>query len=122
MLQRGLLPTGNYMTKILNIDALVKDERAITLEGVSYPIKDISVEDFIKINQMAEIADAKEDPTVSDRVLFLAETVFISIPTCPKEVLMKRTLAELNVIASFARDGTLPDDAKEDALDEEGKK
>ncbi len=99
-------------TKILNIDALVKDKREITLEGITYPVKDISVEDFIKINNMADVADAKAAPTTADRVLFLAETVLISIPTCPKEVLMKRTLDELNLIASFARDGTLPDDAK----------
>jgi hypothetical protein len=110
------------MTKILNIDALVKEERVIKLEGVTYQIKDISVADFIKINQMAEEADKKEEPTVAERVMFLAETVFISVPDCPKEVLMKCSLAELNMIASFARDGTLPEDESVEVLDESGKK
>jgi hypothetical protein len=107
------------MTKILNIDALSKEERVITLEGVSYPIKDVSVEDFIRINEMAEEADKKDNPTTSDRVLFLAETVFISVPSCPREILMKRSLHELNLIAAFARDGTLPED---DSSDESEKK
>jgi len=110
------------MTKILNIDALAKEDRVITLEGVTYPIKDVSVEDFIRINEMAEEADRKENPTTSDRVLFLAETVFISVPTCPRDILMKRSLNELNMIAAFARDGTLPEDEVVETLDEDGKK
>lgn len=110
------------MTKILNIDALSKEERVITLEGISYPIKDVSVEDFIKINEMAEEADKKENPTTSDRVMFLAETVFISVPSCPREILMKRSLHELNLIAAFARDGTLPEEVVEGSSDESEKK
>lgn len=106
------------MTKILNIDSLKKEERIITLQGVSYPMKDMSVGDFIKVNQMAEAADAKENPTNSDRVTFLVESVAISFPTCPKEVLFDCSFEEINAIAAFARDGSLPDDAA--VVDESG--
>lgn len=99
------------MAKILNIDGLKKEERVITLQGNSYPMKNMSVGDFIKVNAMAEVADAKENPTNGDRVDFLVQSVSISFPTCPIEVLYDCSFDEINAIASFARDGSLPSDA-----------
>lgn len=106
------------MTKILNIDSLKKEERIITLKGVSYPMKEMSVGDFIKFNEMAELADAKENPTSSDRTIFLVDSIAISFPTCPKEVLFECSFEEINAIADFARDGSLPDNAE--IVDESG--
>lgn len=103
----------NAMTKLLNIDALKKEERIITLGGISYPMKDMSVADFISISTMAEESDAKENQTAADRVMFLVDSVAVSFPTCPKEILMACDFDSLNIIAAFARDGSLPDELKE---------
>ncbi|MGZ8172581.1 MAG: hypothetical protein ACXWT0_01635 [Methylobacter sp.] len=100
------------MTKILNIDGLgKKEDRAITLKGVSYPLKEMSVGDYIKINEMAEEVDKKGDISPVDTVKFLVESIAISFPTCPKEILMELTSAELSIISTFARDGSMPEDA-----------
>ncbi len=100
------------MTKILNVDGLKKESFVITLGGIQYPKKEMSVGDFIKITELAEAAEAKKETTSTDRIKFLIDSVAISFPTCPKEVLVECTFEELNVIATFARDGSLPDDAE----------
>lgn len=99
------------MTKILNIDGLTKAEFAITLGGVSYTKKEMSVADFIKLNGMAEAIDAKPNLSNVDHANFLVDSIAVSFPDCPREVLIGCTLVELNIIAKFAKDGSLPEDA-----------
>ena len=109
------------MAKVLNIDALQKEERTITLQGASYPMKEISVEDFLKLNDLIneanEIAKTSDDPNSVgvERVKFLIESIRVSFPTCPKSALHACTFPELTAISDFARDGTLPDGITIDA-------
>ena len=88
------------MAKILNLNSLAKEEKILTIDGTSYPMKDMSVEDFIELTRRAEAVDKKEDVGLADKI----DTVCISFPTCPKTVLRKRSLEELNAIVEFARD------------------
>ena len=106
------------MTKILNIDSLKKEDRIITLQGVSYPMKEMSVGDFIKVNQLQEAVDANESASNADRAAFMVDSIGVSFPTCPKEVLLECSFEEINAIAAFARDGSLPSDVT--VVDESG--
>jgi len=107
---------------VLNLDTLAKEERLITLEGESYAMKEMSVEDFVNITKRAEEVEKKGEDTISKRIEFLVETVLISFPTCPKEVLVRQGLTKLNAIVDFARDGSVPAGAKEDEEKGDSKK
>jgi hypothetical protein len=125
LLQRGLPLLVMHMTKILNIDALVKEERVMTIDGVSYSVPLVSVQNFIAINRLAEEHDAKvklDAATNEDYVEFLIASVLIIIPSMSRDTLVKRSFDELNVIAKFARDGTLPEGMEPAVNGEEEKK
>lgn len=97
------------MAKILNLEALRKETKELTFDGVTYPVVDLSVESFIEITKRAEEEDAKGETSFARKVEFLVEMISYSVPSCPIEKLRARSLEELNVIAAFVRDGVLPD-------------
>lgn len=101
------------MTKVLNLDSLVKEERILTFEGISYVMKELAVEDFVELTVRASALDKSEDSSIASRMDFLIDTVALSFPTCPKDVLRRRSVEELNAIVAFARDGSLPEGAQE---------
>jgi len=109
------------MAKVLNVDSLIKERQEISIEGVIYPMKQMSVEDFIKLTKKAEAIDKKKTDTPSARIEFLVDTILISFPTCSDKVLKAQPIEVLNAIVEFAKDGTLPEDLEED-LEEDEKK
>lgn len=108
------------MAKILNLDGLSKETRSVRIGGVAYRMKDISVGDFIDITKRAdEIAEQKG--SIIEQIEFLIDTVAISFPDCPKDVLRNRTMEELNALVAFARDGSLPEGAAVEGDEDEKK-
>mgnify|MGYP006271365097 CR=1 FL=1 len=97
------------MTKVLNLDSLVEEQRVLTFDGESYKVVAMSVESFIKITKSAEERDAKGDTIpMHERMEFLVDMILPCIPDCPREKLLSRTMEELDVILAFVKSGTLP--------------
>jgi len=101
------------MTKVLNIANLAKKDQELKIDGESYPMKQMSVSDFLELTKRAEVIDATKGESLITRVEFLVETVCLSFPTCPPEVLTSQTMTTLNAIVDFARDGSIPAGATE---------
>jgi hypothetical protein len=108
--------------KILNLDTLPTKapKRSITVGGVNYPVRDMSVEDFIETNAAADRLKDSVDVGVQ-----LDETI-ASIKRSadiPDEVLSKLPLEKLGVLAAFIRGMFDPDAADiEEGTGEEPKK
>lgn len=96
------------MTKILNIDSLAKEKRELSIDGKTYPMKELSVKDFVELTKRAEKAEKAKGDSPASRIDFLVETVGMNFPSCPREVLEDRTIEELNIMFNFAKDGVLP--------------
>lgn len=110
------------MTKVLNLDKLAKEKRVLTFGGEKYPMKELSVNGFIELTKRAEEIEKLEGDSLATRISFLVETVQMSFPTCPAEVLGEKSLDELNAIVAFARDGSIPSDEDESEEGSEEKK
>jgi hypothetical protein len=110
------------MAKILNIGGLTKtnESRVIVIEGVKHEMKELSVSDFIYINDKAQAEDANPDSTFATKLKFLMESIRISFPTCSEEDLGKQSIEALYAIAAFARDGSLPEGMVDEVQAEEG--
>lgn len=101
------------MTKILNVDGLLDEKRAITVAGTRYEMKDLTVRDFIAINKMAEEKDKELDgkeQSFGDRIDFMIDIILVRFPTLTKDILLDNCdMEQLNAIVDFARDGKLPE-------------
>lgn len=106
------------MTKVLNLDSIAKETRVLKLDGVSYPMKETSVRDYIELTKRAEEIEKKGDESLSTRIEFLVDAILMSFPTCSAEVLNARTFEELNAISEFARDGAIPDGTDDEGASE----
>jgi uncharacterized protein (DUF2126 family) len=92
------------MTKILNLDALVKPEaRELVLGGVSYEVPDMTVENFVATARIAQALAANAEATVADQIDAAVDMIVRSIPGVPRDVLVKCSLAQLNTITDFIR-------------------
>jgi hypothetical protein len=108
------------MTKILNLDKLVKEAgRQLVLEGATHNIREMSVTDFIEVTRMAE-AMQRDGATVADQVEATVKLIVRLIPTITEETLVKLPLETLSEIASFVRGETNGDGEPEVAPVAEG--
>ena len=87
--------------KHLNLDALA-EERFLTLHGVRYPMRDITVEDYALVTQEIEETDFAAMKQ-GDQMNFLVRMVLRYFPTLPEETLRKLTPDRVNLILQFAR-------------------
>ena len=94
------------MAKILNIDSFAKDERSLKLNGVDYPIQEMTVENFIETTKQAL---SLEEATLVDQVQGTIKMIMRSIPTIPEEQLRKIKLEHLQTIVAFIRGDHLVD-------------
>lgn len=90
------------MAKILNVDALSKQEREIVLGGNSYPVEEMSVENFIATTRKAEEL-AKGEGSIADQIESAVELVHRSVPTAPLELLRRVSLTNLQTLVQFVR-------------------
>lgn len=88
------------MAKILNIDSFAKDERSIKLGGVEYPIKEMTVDNFIETTRQAL---SLEDANLVEQVEGTIKMIMRSIPTVPEDVLRGIKLEHLQTIVAFIR-------------------
>ena len=87
--------------KVLNLDKLAtKQGRKLVIAGVSYPIEEMTVSNFIETTKAAErIANAP----VAEQIEATIEMVLRSVPTLSQDVLKGMSLDTLQVIVSFVR-------------------
>lgn len=86
--------------QILNLDALAKQEKVVTLGGVDYPVKEMSVDDFITANKEAKVLEENKDDTVQ----WVESTVrFITraIPSMSSEMIRAMSLERMGIIVKF---------------------
>lgn len=100
------------MSKLLNLDDLSQqEERVLILGGVDYPMTEMTVKDFIEINQDAQALKGETDPgTLMETTINLIQRSF---PTCPREVLLGLGLTKLNRIMKFTSEA--PEEVLEEA-------
>jgi len=99
------------MTKILNIDTLVSDQRSIVLGGVDHEVLEMSVENFIATTKQATKLQ-NENAALTDQVESAVDLIIRSVPTAPRDLLLKTPLRHLQTIVGFVRG----DDVQEEAV------
>jgi hypothetical protein len=103
------------MTEILNVDGLISQEsKVVKIAGVEYPVAPMNVGDFLKISKMAKDVTNEQgvEESMIETIVFLIDSISIRLPTCPADVLNQCNMAQLNAIANYIRDGSLPDSLK----------
>ncbi|NQZ53217.1 MAG: hypothetical protein HRT93_03075 [Piscirickettsiaceae bacterium] len=92
------------MAKMLNMDEIQEEQKKVLkLGGSEYPMKELSVSEFIKLTQKAE-KDEGKDMTLSEQVKELIQMVKDAFPTLEDKKLKALSLQQLNTIIGFARD------------------
>jgi len=107
------------MAKILNLDALSANEEAreLVIKGVTYPVIEMSVANFIETTRAAEkLSDAA---SIVDQIEATIDMIIRCVPTLPREALGGLTLEKLRSITAFVRGDneqadTVPADKAED--------
>jgi hypothetical protein len=109
--------------KILNIDALAAPKRALRLKNVEYPIREITVQEFIDsmtameeleaqraaeekaAAESGEVAQAGEPakPKQSLLVKLYVDMVMELVPTAPREELTRLPLMAIITVLKFCR-------------------
>lgn len=99
------------MTKVLNIDTLSSDPRTLVLAGVEHEVLEMSVENFIETTKQAELLQ-NTDAALTAQVEAAVDLIQRSVPTAPRDLLLKLKLRHLQTIVAFVRG----DDVQEEAL------
>jgi len=89
--------------KTLNLDALAKTVRTITLGGEKYNVEEMTVKNFIETTNAASRLEKKEDVSIAEQIQATIEMIQRSIPKCPAEKLSGLTLEQLATISKFLR-------------------
>ena len=89
--------------KFLNLDTFAKDERILTIDGVRHSMKEMSVSDYIELNNKAEEMDKGETVSTVQSVEFMIDSITKIFPTLTVDILKQRSMGDLAYISSFAR-------------------
>jgi len=103
------------MTKMLNLDDLAQEQRQLRWKGQVYQMKEMSVDDFIKITKMSE--SISKDATVAEQMDMAIQLISYSFPEIGVEQLKTLEMPQLNALVDFTMAAN--EDAEEGA--EEGK-
>lgn len=95
--------------KTLNIDALAKSNRTLTLGGKTYEVQEMTVENFIETTKAAE--KLGPDASFVEQVEATIDMIQRHVPLIERSVLKKLSLEQLTTITQFVR-GELDGDAK----------
>lgn len=96
--------------KTLNIEALTKADRTISLFGKTHDVVEMTVENFIATTEAAEKLGA--NPSMKEQIAETIEMIARSVPTVDRADLKKLTLEQLSTVIRFIR-GDLDEPAKE---------
>jgi hypothetical protein len=87
--------------KILNLDKLnTNEQRKLVIGNVSYPVEEMTVENFIATTKAAE--DIKDD-SLAVQIEATVDMICRSVPTIDSAILKKLSLDQLNMIVAFVR-------------------
>ena len=89
------------MTKMLDLDSLVSEQRVLRLNGRDHEMVEMSVEEFINLMRETDKLDAKT--SFADQLEMMVDLVSRRFPSIPKEELRALGLTKLNAILEFAR-------------------
>lgn len=88
--------------KVLNLDKLsTKETRQLLIKGVSYPVEDMTVENFIITTKAAE--SLPEDASLAVQIEATIEMICRSVPSITKTALGGLSLTSLQSIVAFVR-------------------
>ena len=87
--------------KTLNLDALAKTNRTITLGGRDYAVEEMTVENFIETTKAAEKLGS--DASLVDQMSAAVEMILRTVPSIERDVLLKLSLDKLTTIVQFVR-------------------
>jgi len=83
--------------KLINIDALVGDPIMVQIDGVQYPVKDLSNTEYLQMLKMSDEA-AKSDNKTEASNQAMVDQVKILLPTYPWETKPMKILATMEII------------------------
>lgn len=106
--------------KVLNLDALSKSTRSLTLGGVTYEVKEMTVENFIETTKQADALENKKDVTFADQIETTIAMIQRQVPGIPPQALRELTIEQLVTISKFLR-GELDNEVAE-VVEEDGEK
>lgn len=101
------------MPKVLNLDALTKEQRFVVLGGVKHLIREMSVEDFIEITRESDRIE-KEGVSLEGQIDAMIAVIMRRVPTIDDRTLRSLSLTNLRVLADFVS-GQMPEGASEEA-------
>lgn len=87
--------------KALNIDALAKANRTLTLGGKEYVVEEMTVENFIATSKAAEKLGSNSP--LSEQIEAAVEMILRSVPSLAREAISKLSLDHLTTIVKFVR-------------------
>lgn len=99
--------------KTLNLDNLSKVTRNLILNGVTYEVQEMTVENFIETTKAADALLEKKNITIEEQMEASIGLIKRSIPNIEEEVLRKMTLEQLGTLSKFLR-GELDDEGAEE--------
>lgn len=109
--------------KVLNIDALIKPTRALEIGGQEHIIQELSVENFLETSAALKVLEAGSVGDIAAQVESTIDMILRSVPTCPRDALVKIPLGKLQDIVSFVRgDDIVPEVVDTVAPEKAGKK
>lgn len=107
--------------KILNIDAFAKTDRQISLAGKTYPVEELSVQEFIDNMKAAEALEKEgADVSLSKSFEQAVAAVKQAIPTLPEAEIRKLKLPAMTAVLRFVRGELDPDVANAPTKSEAG--
>ena len=89
--------------KILNIDSHATAKRALTLGGVNYPVRELSVQAFIDNLKMAQELESKGQLTPLDQLEHAVQMIHSAVPTLPLEAIKALSIDQLTLVLDFVR-------------------
>lgn len=92
--------------KVLNLDGFAQVKRQLELKGVSYDVLETSIQQFIDNLAAAEALESegeKTPETLSRQVRVSVDAILESVPTMPRDQLMKLPTEALTAIMKFIR-------------------
>lgn len=89
------------MSTMLNLDALATPKKSVTIKGVEYPVRDMTVDVFIQLNTAAE--KISDDAPFADQLKATLDMIKVYIPTIGDATLSELTFDQVTVLAQFVR-------------------
>lgn len=85
---------------LLNLDSITKVQRELRLEGVSYPVNDISVDDFIATSLEAKRL-VENDASMVEHIEASVGLIKRAIPSLPESIIRKQSIDAMSMIVTF---------------------